>query len=239
MRSVFLAGLLLITLFLSSNPANAQSDSVQVKPGKEVRPAASIPVNSHLWTVKFSPQHLLVNGYYAEVEKRFSASSNHSFTLSPQYYSGKTKTVDKLAGRESSYEAARVSGFGGQFMHRIYRPDPVKPGKKQYFSYGFNFHQFKVDYAVLGWGKVISDGIETYRYTWHTQQTEVERIGVIAMFGAQNPIFKTRFVTDIYGGIGIRSSGSNSALNHFNANILDFGSSGFYLAMGVKLGYSF
>src|SRR5688572_21163489 len=238
MRSVFLAGLLLITLFLSSNPASAQIDSVRVVT-KLVCTTQGIPIEPYLWTVKFSPQHLLVNGYYAELEKRFSATSNHSFTLSPQYYSGKTKTVDKLAGRESSYEEARVSGWGGQFMHRIYRSDPVKPDKMQYFSYGFNFHQFTVDYAVLGWGKVISDGIETYRYSWHTQQTEVERVGAIVMFGAQNPIFKTRFVTDIYGGIGIRSSGSNSALNHFDANILDYGSSGFYLAMGVKLGYSF
>ena len=240
MRSVFLAGLLLTIRFLISNPASAQSDSVQIKSVKEARANSAMPANNRVWTVKFSPQHLLVNGYYAEIEKRVSATSNHSFILSPQYYSGKTKTIDKLAGRETSYEAARVSGYGAQFMHRIYRPDPIKPGRKQYFAYGFNFHQFTVDYAVLGWGVVKEgNGIEYIKYTFHEKQAKVERIGAIAMFGAQNPIFNSRFVTDIYGGIGIRSGSSNSALNHFDANILDFGSSGFYLAMGLKLGYTF
>lgn len=239
MRSVFLAGLLLIIGLLNSNPANAQSDSLQLIPGKQAQANAAIPLNFHLWTVKFSPQHLLINGYYAELEKKVSASSNHSFTFSPQYYSGKTKTIDKLAGRESSYEASRVKGFGGELMHRIYRPDPVKTGKKQYFAYGLNFHHFTVDYAVYGLGKVVSDGVETYRYSWHAKQDKVERVGAVAIFGAQNPIFNSRFVTDIYGGIGVRSGSSNNALNHFDANILDFGSSGVYLALGLKLGYSF
>lgn len=241
MRSVFLAGLLLIALFLISNPASAQSDSVQLKAIRKAAGNDAQFVNSRLWAIKFSPQHLLIDGYYLEVEKHVSAASNHSFIISPQFYSGKTKTVDKLSGRESSYEAARFNGFGTQIMHRIYRADPIKPGRKQYLAYGFNLHRFTVDYAVLGWGEVVgNDGLRYYRYIWHPKQDKIKRVGGVVMFGAQNPIFNSRFITDLYGGIGLRSgSSSDSAVNRFQENILDYGSSGIYLAMGLKLGYTF
>ena len=60
------------------------------------------------------------------------------------------------------------------------------------------------------------------------------------MFGAQNPIITKRLLADFYGGIGYRSGqNKNPESDRYQTNILDYGSSGVYLTVGFKLGYSF
>lgn len=225
MRFFVPAGLLLLLFLVINEPARAQSDSLQPR----------------LWVFKFSPQHLLVHGYLLEAERRFGATGKHSFTFSPRYFNGNTNTIDKFAGRKQGDLPTKVVGKGFEATHRIYKPHLTQPGKLQYFSYGFNYHQYKIDYAVQGWGEVTGpDGVTTIRYKWHPRQTEVSRLGVVAMFGAQNPVFTKRLLADLYGGIGYRFGQQHDAGNErFQANMLDFASTGFYLSAGLKLGYSF
>ena len=225
MRILFPAGLFLTLCLLISKPAFAQPDSV----------------SNRLWVVKFSPQHLLIHGYNLEVERRFSANGKRSFTFSPRYYNGNTKTIDKFSGRESGGLPTKVTGLGFEAMYRVYRPHLTKPGKQQYVAYGINYHRFALDYSVLGWGEVTeSNGLSYYKYQWHPRQDEVNRLGAVLMFGAQNPIITKRLLADFYGGIGYRSGqNKNPESDRYQTNILDYGSSGVYLTVGFKLGYSF
>lgn len=199
-----------------------------------------------MWQVKVSPQHLLVDAYNLEVERRLAPGSRFGVTFAYRYYNGNTETIDKLCGRapqegqpQSPY--SDVKGYGWELMHRIYAKGNQVVSRNQYVAYGLNYHKFDLDYGVLGWGEVTGpDGLDYYQYEWHPQQEQIKRYGVVAVCGLQQPFLFNRFYTDIYGGLGYHFTYySNPESEHYQANILDYGHQGVYITLGFKLGYSF
>ncbi len=244
MRGLLLAGFILTGFLAGMLPARAQSDTSQVQT-KFVCTVEGIQISDLVinrpWTIKVSPQHFFVNALNLEIERQLAPESNNSLTFSPRFYSGNTQTIDKFAARENNEEIARVKGYGAEIMYRFYKPNPVNPKGQQYFAYGFNYHHFDLDYAVLGWNTERGEnGMEYIQYGWQPRQETVTRTGVVAMFGLQNPFLTDRLITDCFGGIGYRfSQSSEPDSNHFKKNIMDFGSAGVYLTVGFKLGYAF
>ena len=101
---------------------------------------------SHNQIIKFSPQHLLVNGYHLEFERNLHPQSKHSLVLSPRLYLGNTANVDSFNDREQIIdEKNRVKGFGLALQHRIYTEKyntPILQGL--YVAYGVEYSHFRV-----------------------------------------------------------------------------------------------
>jgi hypothetical protein len=218
----FLWALFFVGSVLGAQSALAQSDSLQT--GR--------------LNLKISPQHLFVNCLNLEIEKRIG--SRQGLVFSPRLYSGQTRTVDYLSGRETQGKASVVFGYGAEVQHKFYQSKKLVPGSLTYVAYGLNFHHFELEFERQGWlEEMQNDGLSYYSYQYATFHEKINRIGGMVLLGTQKPFFRNRLFTDIYSGIGYRKSNSDTNLqeSQFGANILDFGSTGLYLSAGLKVGF--
>ena len=76
-------------------------------------------VSSQTLSVKWIPQHVVLSGYWLEVEHRWNQHPRQSFTFTPQLYAGPTGRPDGVATfRPDQNETVRGAGF--QVQHRWY-----------------------------------------------------------------------------------------------------------------------
>jgi hypothetical protein len=214
---------------LITRPANAQADATVVKK----------------FFVKFTPQHLFINGLHMELEKPLQAGTRASVIVSPRVYSGQTRTVDALASRRYAVrkDETRVNGVGLEVQHRVYLSSNANFDEKRfYFAYGPNFHRFNVKFRKEGYqAEVGSDGLTYYRGTRRPFNEKIYRWGAVAMLGLQQPMYTARLLIDLYLGPGYKYSTirTNYTSVRYNERTSDFGYTGFYLLTGIKFGVAF
>ena len=191
--------------------------------------------------VKFSLQHLLINGLHVDIEKPHKQNKRRSLIFSPRFYSGRTRTVDFLSGRHQEDEDnAQVLGYGVEIGQRWYVSKNTDITKERtYVAYGLNLHHFAVDFEREAWAEEMADdGLRYYRYSMRPYRGKITRWGAVAMFGAQNPLIGDKTLWDIYIGAGYYNSRNQSNYNfiRYNESIFDFGYTGLYFLAGIKLG---
>jgi len=202
---------------------------------------ASAQTNSSPINVKFSPQHLLINGLHLDIEKPDKQNIRRSFIFSPRFYSGRTRTVDFISGRHQEEEDnAQVLGYGAELQQRWYVSKNTDVTKERtYVAYGLNLHHFAVDFEKEAWVEEIgSDGLYYYRYKMQPHREKINQWGAVAMFGAQSPLIGPNTIWDIFLGVGYHNSISQSNYNtiRYNESFLDYGYTGLYFLAGIKLG---
>jgi len=192
-------------------------------------------------SIKFSPQHLFVNGLHLYVEKLPEEGSRHGFVLSPRLYVGNTSTVDVLAGRRwEDEEEADLKGYGAEVQHRIYLQDYISPyNRRVYLSYGVNFHHFNVGFERPGWVRETDpEGLEVYRQRLRPCHEKINRVGGVALIGLQVPAVESLLLFDFYLGASLKHSSIKTDFSHvrYDQNAFDFGYSGMHLMGGITVG---
>ncbi len=191
--------------------------------------------------VSFSPQHLLVNGYHFYVEKPRPISPRHSIVYSPRFYAGKTSGADELAGRQlDANKQSRILGYGAEINHRFYlSPTATYLTKRFYLAYGPNFHHFRIKFKEAGWAEEPGpDGLKYYEKRIRPYQQQINRLGLMAITGLQQPMYSERFLIDMYLGFAFYKSyiKTNFTEVRYDTNGLDYGFSGLVLLAGLKFG---
>ena len=214
---------------LTTRPVHAQADAPVVKK----------------FFVKFTPQHLFINGLHLELEKPLQAGTRASIIFSPRVYSGLTRTVDALAGRRYAVrnDDTRVYGYGLEWQHRVYLSSNASFDETRvYFAYGPNFHYFNVEFQKEGYlAEIGSDGLTYYRGSRRPFNEKINRWGAVAMLGLQQPMYTDRLLIDLYLGPGYKYSAvrTNYTVERYTSRTSDFGYTGFYLLAGIKFGVAF
>ena len=194
--------------------------------------------------IRFSPQHLFINGFHLDVEKPL-ATGNRALVISPRLYSGPTRTVDALAGRRYAVrnDNNRVNGFGLEVLQRHYLTGRAGFNEKRfYLAFGPNFHWFNVTFNKEGFQEELgSDGLVYYRGGRREFYQKITRWGAVGMLGLQQPMATDRLLIDLYLGPGYKysSSRTNYTTERFTERTSDFGYFGFYLLAGFKVGAAF
>ncbi|PRY15416.1 hypothetical protein CLV24_10237 [Pontibacter ummariensis] len=192
-------------------------------------------------SIKFSPQHLFINGLHLYLEKSLKKDSRHGLVFSPRYYEGKTSTVDAFAGRSwDGSDDAKVIGYGAEIQHRIYATEePAFSERRTYLAYGMNYHHFEVGFEKNGWRpETAADGLEYYRYGLRPFREKINRVGGVLMVGSQFPALDGHLLFDFHLGVGYNNSSvkTNYSQVRYDRNAMDFGSTGVYLLTGMKVG---
>lgn len=193
--------------------------------------------------VKFTPQHLVVSGYWLEVEQPWYQRAGQSFTFTPQVYYGLTGQPDGSSPKASSptERPEKVRGAGLQVLHRRYLSAtkaeyPAGP----YVSYGPNFQHFVVSTDELGWQEVIGPtGLPLQQYV-NKRSEKINRYGATVQVGYQAPLLPGRVFVDLYAGAGWRIGhsrvGSEKVSSQYKSGPSDYGHEGFYFPAGFKIG---
>ncbi|WP_181304283.1 hypothetical protein [Rufibacter sp. XAAS-G3-1] len=210
-----------------------------------VLPQIAFPQADSLATKRLSllisPQHLLLRGYHLDLEKHLRSSKRHSLLFSARVYAGSTRFADFFTTRkEEAQDFSYVKGAGAEVQHRIYfRKFNQQTYSAKYIAYGFSFHRFNIDFEKEGWiQERAEDGLLYYQFKYHTFTEQINRWGALVLYGTQEGFFSGRVLLDSNIGLGYNYSSTTSDYHapRFNRNLFDYGNSGLYLYLGLKLG---
>lgn len=205
----------------------------------QVRAQVLDPAPDKKISIKFSPQHLFINGLHLYVEKVPGQGSRHGFVFSPRFYVGNTGTVDVLAGRNWD-EESDVKGYGAEVLHRFYLSDYISQyNRRVYLSYGVNYHRFNLEFERQGWVRETdAEGLDVYKYRLRPFNEKINRVGGVALLGLQVPAVEGVLLFDFYLGAALKHSSINTDFSHvrFNRNAFDFGYSGLHFVSGLTVG---
>lgn len=207
--------------------------SISLRAGGQSLPAG------RSWVLKFAPQHLVVSGYWLELEQQ-SRHPRQSFTLTPQVYAGPTGRPDEARALNPLNQDESVRGFGAQGQHRFY----VLPAKAAYpaglyVSYGPHFQHFRMTFHRSSWHEIVGPGgLPYYEYGPLPFTEKITRYGGSVQVGYQAPLPPGPVFLDLFVGLGWRQSHARSAFagSQYRSGSSDYGHRGFYLPAGVKLG---
>ncbi|QNH61019.1 hypothetical protein [Hymenobacter sediminicola] len=193
--------------------------------------------------LKAAPQHVVVSGYWLEVEKRWNQQPRHSFIITPQLYTGPTGQPDVEAASRRIARNESVRGAGLQVQHRWYicAAEAVYPAGL-YVSAGPVFQHFAVSRDEQGWTEVVDPtGLPRYEYRDIRRTETINRYGASAQLGYQAPLPPGRVFLDLYAGVGWRMSQSSHSPDsesgsRYQSGPSDYGHAGFYVPAGFKIG---
>ncbi|MBC6988883.1 hypothetical protein [Hymenobacter sp. BT491] len=189
--------------------------------------------------VKFVPQHLVMSGYWLELESQRREHPLQSFTVTPQFYHGPVGHPDGAAN--SLNENPSVRGFGVQGQHRFYLRAPTKTSSPAglYVSYGPHFQHFQVGFERTGWHEVQGpNDLPYYEYGPKHFTETINRYGADVQLGYQAPLLPGPVFFDVYVGAGLRQSNSKSSFGtvQYRSGSSNYGARGLYFPAGVKVG---
>lgn len=193
--------------------------------------------------VKFTPQYVVVSGYWLEVEQPWYQRAGQSLAFTPQVYYGLTGQPDRSSPKAPSLteHPEKVRGVGLQVVHRRYL-GATKAGYPagSYISYGPTFQHFVVSADELGWQEVIGPtGLPQQQYV-NERREKINRYGATVQVGYQAPLLPGRVFVDLYAGAGWRTShsrvGSEKVSSQYKSGPSNYGHEGFYFPAGFKIG---
>jgi len=189
--------------------------------------------------LKLVPQHVVLSGYWVEVEYGLPRHLRQSVALTAQLYHGSAGRPN-APGYAATYPGEFVRGAGVELRHRLYlRPGHHAYPTGLYVSYGPNFQHFRMTYSGLGWREVKGpNGLEYLEYGRIPVTTTINRYGVAGVVGYQAPLPPGRVFLDLYVGVGWRHghNQSDAVAAQFQSGTSDYGHQGFYFPAGVKVG---
>ena len=201
--------------------------------------AAQAPATS--WSLKLTPQHLVLSGLWLEAEQTRAGHPSQTFTLAPQLYWGPTGRPDVQFTRNTFNHDESVRGAGLQVQHRFYL---TKAAFQHAFPTGFylgyspQVQFFRLNFARNEWHEETSPyGLPILVYGGIRYHETVVRYGVAAQAGYQFPLSE-RVLLDVYAGVGVRKSHywSEFAESQYQSGPSDYAHEGVYFPAGFKLG---
>lgn len=202
---------------------------------------AQSPQPKRFLAVKAVPQQLVMGGYWLEVEYGRRAHPRQSFTLTPQFYHGAVGRPDvETSTAYSPNREESVRGLGLAVQHRLY----IGGAKTNYpsgwyVSYGGHFQHFQMRFQRPGWHEVEGpNGLPLTEYGLVHYTETINRYGVAAGLGYQAPLPPGRVFLDVYAGVGVRQSHSQSpfADSQYRSGGSDYAHRGVYFPAGLKVG---
>ncbi|SHL78797.1 hypothetical protein [Hymenobacter psychrotolerans] len=192
--------------------------------------------------LKAAPQHLVMSGYWLEVERRWNQQPRHSLIVTPQLYAGPTGQPDMEVATRQQARNETVRGAGLQVQHRWYiRASKAVYPAGLYVSAGPVFQRFAVSHDEQGWTEVLDPtGLPRYEYRDLRRTETISRYGASAQLGYQAPLPPGRVFLDLYVGAGWRTSrsreGAKRTASGYRSGPSDYGHAGFYIPAGFKVG---
>jgi hypothetical protein len=176
----------------------------------------------------FVPQYLINKGIRIDIEKQITPRSFIQFC--PQFYLGEQKDFNStdIYYDDVNYDDDdfnKVTGGGLNIYHKIFaNTDFTRNGV--YFSYGFSFSYFEIDYYEEYLGSTIN------------ANGKIQKYGGDLLIGYQF-FFGSKLSLDLYTGAGTRfSTMDTNGENHdrFNSNYFGYNYQGNLLHVGLRIG---
>ena len=204
------------------------------------RAAAQTPPG---WTLKITPQHLVVSGLWLEAERPRAGHPRQTFVLGPQLYWGPAGRPDVPFDPANINRDRTVRGGGLLGQHRFYLgPETLLNSTLPlgfYLGYGLQAQAFRLNFARQWREEIGPDGLPYLVFgpapvSYHET---ILRYGATGQAGYQFA-FAKRFLVDVYAGLGLRKSHSWSSLgdSQFRSGPSDYAHQGLYFPAGFKLG---
>lgn len=203
-----------------------------------LRAAAQAPSG---WSLKWTPQYVVVSGFWLEAERARTGHPNQTFTLNPQLYGGPTGRPDAGPDPARPNRDEAVRGAGLQAQHRFY----LRKSSAQwafptgfYLGYGPQVQFFRLGFSRNEWQEESGPGGLPYLVYGPVRYHEtVLRYGAAGQAGYQFPL-ASRVLLDVYAGVGLRKSQYWSSLgeSQYRSGPSDYAHEGLYFPAGFKLG---
>ncbi|MBW3128400.1 hypothetical protein [Hymenobacter profundi] len=191
------------------------------------------PVRTYSVKVDLAP--MMASGYHVSAEKLWGPAYRHALVLTPQFYRGKVQNItsDVTDGRNV------VRGYGLAVQHRIYLSERTTPQEGFYVGYGPHYQHFELEFRASSWQPEVADnGLTYYEYRARNQKETINRYGATAVLGGQLFLPDLPIFLDVYMGFGLRKAHARATLpgSHYNRGMSDYGTSGYYLPVGFRVG---
>ncbi|GAA3951706.1 hypothetical protein [Hymenobacter algoricola] len=187
--------------------------------------------------IKAAVLPLLARGYQLSLEKAWGQHYQQSLSLTPQLYYG---PVSNTTSEPSEGGRDQVRGAGLDVQYRRYLSLRARPLAGLYVAGGPQLQRFKVDFQARSWQPEPGpNGLLYYQYLLADQTETITRLGATAVVGKQMVLDNTPLVIDLFVGLGWRAAWtSTSALpaGRYASGMSNYGSAGFFLPVGIKVG---
>ena len=190
--------------------------------------------------LKFTPQYLVVSGFWLEAERPRAGHPTQTLTLAPQVYWGPTGRPDVAFDPSPLNRDGTVRGAGLQVQQRFYLANagahPYPTG--WYLGYGPQVQFFRLGFSRISWHEETGPGDLPYLVYGPIRYHEtVLRYGASGQVGYQLPLAQ-RVLLDVYAGVGLRQSHywSSFAESQYRSGPSDYADRGVYFPVGFKLG---
>ncbi len=194
------------------------------------------------WSLKATPQHLVLSGFWLEAECTRTAHPSQTFTLGPQLYWGPAGRPDVGPDPNRPDFDEAVRGAGLQAQHRFYLAKKVSSSAYPtgfYLGYGVQAQFFRLNFARgREWREETGPGGLPYLvYVPIRYHETVVRYGAAAQVGYQLPLAR-RVLLDLYAGVGLRKSHYWSQFDEsqYQSGPSDYAHEGVYFPAGFKVG---
>jgi len=195
---------------------------------------SSVPP-ARTYNVKLDWLPMLASGYHVSVEKLWGPAHRQALVVTPQFYRGDVQNItsDLTDGRNV------VRGYGLAVQHRIYLNERTTPLEGAYVSYGPHYQHFELEFQASSWEPELApNGLSYYEYRARNQKETINRYGAAAVIGRQFFLPATPIFLDVYFGLGIRRASVRATVpgEHYASGMSDYGSEGYYLPVGFRIG---
>ena len=132
-----------------------------------------------------------------------------------------------------------MRGYGLEVHHRIYLGPAPSPANSYYVGYGVSYQHFRMQFQAKSWlPEAGPDNLYYYEYRLRDQTEAIDRYGASVVLGRQLKFPGTLFFLDAYLGLGLRKADSRTTVpdKQYNSSMTDYGSAGFYLPAGLRVG---
>ncbi len=200
--------------------------------------------------VFFSPTNLFFNTIKFDIELLSTKKTMHSLIITPFFQIGKTNVLGGAYFKSDNYKGGLTSfsniderndkllGYGlGIGQKRYLLGDSTNITKhKVYLFYGVYYLHSNIEYTYFT--DVLLDNVFTKRVS----NTGIDNFDV---FGFQTTMgdriqITNRFMIDIYAGIGIKNTKTNTTAKghrNYSRSMFDYGYSGINPLLGARFGY--
>lgn len=194
------------------------------------------------WSLKLTPQYLVLSGLWLEVERSRPGHPSQTLTLGPQLYAGPTGRPDVGPDPNRLAFDETVRGAGLQAQHRCYLAAAGGPRAYPtglYLGYGPQVQFFRLNFSRgYEWREEAGPGGLPYLvYVPVRHHETVLRLGVAGQVGYQLPLAR-RVLLDVYAGVGLRHNVYWSVFegSQYRSGPSDYAHQGVYFPAGFKLG---
>lgn len=194
------------------------------------------------YAISFEPNHLLNGGLRLNLEKKIRANdwmelnmtgyylpnrsiqSNHDYSWwwNGDDYSTSNADFGYISGLSGL-------GIGGTYKHYFFFPFSINTA--------LSYNWYNVEYMGYDFYPYTEDGLTFYDSKWANVHQPFHKLAMHVALGIRSSVERPFFV-ECYAGLGGAYSFYDENKRNYNQTMFGYGYRGFYLTMGVKLGFN-